>query len=212
MYIIGVQQHTITFPPPSPFDLYTGIKLTLDLYTGTKLTLDLYTGIQLTLDLYTGIKLTLDPCTDIQLTLDLYTCIQLTLDLYTGIKLTLDPCTDIQLTLDLYTCIQLTLDLYTGIKLTLDLFTGIQQFHQTSDMIKYYVPFSVINIFPVEAHTVIWYVLENKDINDLAHARISNACLCVLCVRDTAAKSFFTTISHNVKFLKGYSFKIGGNN
>ena len=59
---------------------------------------------------------------------------------------------------------------------------------------------------------MIWYVLESIDINDLAHACISNACLCILWVRDTAAKSFFTTISHNVKFLKGYSFKIGGNN
>ena len=47
--------------------------------------------------------------------------------------------------------------------------------------------------------------------NDLAHVCISNASLCISCVRDTAAKSgFITTISHNVKFLKGYSFKIEG--
>ena len=49
--------------------------------------------------------------------------------------------------------------------------------------------------------------------NDLAHARISNAWLCISCVRGTAANSgFLATISHNVKFLKGYSFKIGGYN
>ena len=41
--------------------------------------------------------------------------------------------------------------------------------------------------------------------NDLAHGCISNASLCIGCVRDTAAKSgFLATISHNVKVLKGY--------
>ena len=44
------------------------------------------------------------------------------------------------------------------------------------------------------------FLYKNKQI-DLAHERISNASLCISCVRDTAAKSgFLATISHNMKF------------
>ena len=62
--------------------------------------------------------------------------------------------------------------------------------------------------------TTLWdKTLFFKKKNDLAHARISNASLYISCVRDTAAKlSFLATISHYVKFLKGYSFNIGGYN